>query len=227
MIDKLVKQTIYISLFVQIITSLLSLDGFRIQVDPNDKILQDILWIETMVQVIEGFFYTWVIYAIHDLDKVTPRRYIDWVITTPIMLFTTIVFFKYNEIKESGMLRSFTIREFYESNKENVHKIFTFNILMLACGFLGEIGYIDKKIGIPLGFFFFYQSFSLIYNEYAHKTELGKQLFNVLAFLWSMYGVSAMLPIKQKNINYNLLDIVAKNFYGLYIYYKIREVKLY
>ena len=51
---------------------------------------------------------------------------------------------------------------------------------MLACGFLGEIGYIDKKIGIPLGFFFFYQSFSLIYNEYAQKTELGKQLFNVL-----------------------------------------------
>ena len=30
--------------------------------------------------------------------------------------------------------------------------------------------------------------------------------------------------ILLKNISYNLLDIVAKNFYGLYLYYKILQI---
>ena len=91
---------------------------------------------------------------------------------------------------------------------------------------MGEIGVIDKRIGIPLGFVFFYKSFEIIYTEYAVKTELGKQLFNILAGLWSLYGISAMLPLQQKNIAYNMLDIVAKNFYGLYIYYKIKQLQI-
>jgi hypothetical protein len=34
------------------------------------------------------------------------------------------------------------------------------------------------------------------------------------------------LPVKEKNLCYNVLDIFAKNFYGLYIYYRIRELQL-
>jgi bacteriorhodopsin len=30
-----------------------------------------------------------------------------------------------------------------------------------------------------------------------------------------------MTPVVQKNISYNILDIIAKNFFGLYLYYKI------
>ena len=227
MIDKLVKQTIHFSLFIQVITTLLSLDGFSIKIPQQDFILKEILAIETIVQLVEGFFYTWIIFALNDLKKMTPRRYIDWSITTPIMLFSTIIFFKYNELKENGQMTNFTTYEFIKDNKENTIKIFIFNGLMLLCGFLGEIGVIDKRIGIPLGFVFFYKSFEIIYREYAVKTELGKQLFNILAGLWSLYGVSAMFPLQQKNIAYNMLDIVAKNFYGLYIYYKIKKLRIY
>tara|TARA_B100002019_G_C21049978_1_gene488761 strand:- start:39 stop:725 length:687 start_codon:yes stop_codon:yes gene_type:complete len=227
MIDKLVKQTIHFSLFIQVITTLVSLDGFSIKIPQQDFILKEILAIETIVQLVEGFFYTWIIFALNDLNKMTPRRYIDWTITTPIMLFSTIIFFKYNELKENGQMTNFTTYEFIQENRENMITIFIFNGLMLLCGFLGEIGVIDKRIGIPLGFVFFYKSFEIIYTEYAVKTELGKQLFNILAGLWSLYGVSAMLPLQQKNISYNMLDIVAKNFYGLYIYYKIKELRIY
>ena len=227
MIDKLVKQTIHFSLFIQVITTLVSLDGFSIKIPQQDFILKEILAIETIVQLVEGFFYTWIIFALNDLNKMTPRRYIDWTITTPIMLFSTIIFFKYNELKENGQMTNFTTYEFIQENRENMTTIFIFNGLMLLCGFLGEIGVIDKRIGIPLGFVFFYKSFEIIYREYAVKTELGKQLFNILAGLWSLYGVSAMLPLQQKNIAYNMLDIVAKNFYGLYIYYKIKELRIY
>lgn len=224
MLDKLVQQTIYISLFVQVITTVISLDGFSLKLLPRDKILQEVLWIETVVQLVEGLFYVWIIFSLKNLDRMTPRRYIDWSITTPIMLFSTIIFFKYNEIKHTG--RAFTAFEFYDENKENVQKIFFYNAMMLLCGFLGEAGYIDKKIVIPIGFVFFYLSFELVYREYGSKTEENKKLFTILATLWALYGFSAMLPVKPKNISYNMLDVVAKNFYGVYIYYKIRELSI-
>jgi hypothetical protein len=226
MIDKLVKKTIHFSLVIQILTTIISLDGFSMKLQPNDEILKDILWIETAVQFVEGFFYVWIIFALKDLNKMTPRRYIDWSITTPIMLLSTIIYFRYNELKENGTLQPFTAWEFYETNKENIQKMFIYNGFMLLFGFLSEINVIDKRIGIPLGFYFFYKSFSLIYNKYAIKTELGKQLFNVLLSLWSLYGFAAVLPVKQKNISYNILDVFSKNFYGLYIYYRIRQLQI-
>jgi len=226
MIHPQVETSIKISLFIQIITTLISLDGFQMKLSSNDEILKEILTIETIVQIIEGFFYVWIMLALHDMKKMTPRRYIDWSITTPIMLLSTIIYFKYNEYKEKQLNKYFTLGDFYTENKDNIHKIFIYNGLMLLCGFLGETGIIDKRIGIPLGFFFFYKSFNLIYYEYAIHSEMGQQLFNILLFLWSLYGVSAMLPVKEKNLCYNVLDIFAKNFYGLYIYYRIRELQL-
>ena len=225
-INAKVKKTIYLSLLIQFITTVVSLDGLNYELNEYDNVLKEILILEAIVQFVEGFFYVWVIVALKDLKIMTPRRYIDWTITTPIMLFSTIIFFKYNELKENGQMTNFTTYEFFRDNKENAIKIFIYNGLMLLCGFLGEIGVIDKRIGIPLGFAFFYKSFETIYTEYAVKTELGKQLFNILAGLWSLYGISAMLPLQQKNIAYNMLDIVAKNFYGLYIYYKIKQLQI-
>ena len=46
MVDKLVKQTITFSLWVQIITTVVSLDGFRYDVKPEDAILKEILLID-------------------------------------------------------------------------------------------------------------------------------------------------------------------------------------
>ena len=43
---------------------------------------------------------------------------------------------------------------------------------------------------------------------------------------WFMYGISAMFDPIRKNISYNMLDIVAKNFYGLFIYYKILQLRV-
>ena len=38
-------------------------------------------------------------------------------------------------------------------------------------------------------------------------------------------SVATSKIFKLKNISYNLLDIVAKNFYGLYLYYKILQAR--
>ncbi len=96
---------------------------------------------------------------------------------------------------------------------------------MLLFGYLGEVNILSKYISIPIGFLFFYKSFELIYYDYAIKTQIGKNLFTYMGTVWSLYGVAAMAPPNIKNMSYNLLDIVAKNFYGLYLYYKILQTK--
>jgi bacteriorhodopsin len=222
--NTLVSKTIYFSLVVQIITTIVSFGGLFVKIKDSDYVLKEILLLEGVVQIIESCFYIWVIFAIHNLKSVTPRRYIDWVFSTPIMLTSTIVFMKYQELKDKNLDTSFKMIDFLKDNKSNIFKIFIYNGLMLLCGFLGEAGVIDKRIGITLGFIFFYLSFDLIYKEYAKKSILGKKLFTFLLVVWGLYGVAAMTDIKTKNISYNILDIISKNFYGLFIYYKIVQM---
>ena len=217
--DKLVGKTIYFSLFVQVITTLVSVDGLRYDLNDRDKILKDILILETIVQIIEAIFYVWVVAALKDIDLMTPRRYIDWFITTPTMLLSTIIFMEY--LKNE---KTFTFKEFMNEHKINITLIFISNALMLALGYMGEIGKINKNSSVFGGFIPFMFSFYIIYENYAKHTELGFKLFIFLLTVWSLYGFAALLGTKNKNISYNLLDIVAKNFYGLFIYFYIRHI---
>ena len=221
--NKLVEKTIYVSLWVQFITTTLSLDGLNYELAIEDTILKDILVLEAFVQFVEAFFYIWVIYALKDLRKMTSRRYIDWFITTPTMLISTIIFMEYLRKKEAKE-NSLNFWEFSMNHKENIIKIVTYNFFMLVFGLLGELNIIDKKIGVSIGFVFFGLAFKLIYDEYAHYTEGGKKLFSFLVIVWSLYGISAMMPMIPKNACYNILDIIAKNFYGLFIYYYITTI---
>ena len=90
--------------------------------------------------------------------------------------------------------------------------------MMLLCGYLVENGKMEKYTGIGIGFIFLLISFGLIYREFAQHTELGKLLFFFMFFIWSLYGVAAIFPFYIKNISYNILDIFAKNFFGLFLY---------
>lgn len=222
---KIIKVVIYASLFVQILTTVISWKGMYIKLDKGDKVLNDILYIENIVQIIESLFYVWIISGINRLSSVTKRRYIDWMITTPMMLFTSIVFFYYQENLEKRRREEIDLVKFAKDNKDNIIKIFILNGLMLLFGYLGEESKINKNVAISIGFIFFGLSFNLIYHEYAKKSRIGKKLFYILFGLWSLYGVSAFFGIKFKNLSYSVLDIISKNFYGLYIYYIILKIK--
>ena len=220
--DKLVKRTVYLSLLMQFVTTAISLDGLNYTLRPEDLILRDILLLEAFVQFVEAGFYIWVILALKKLKLMTPRRYIDWFVTTPTMLISTIIFMEYETQKQQG--RSFTLTEFIRDHKRNILEIVSLNALMLLFGFLGEIGTLPTKISVPVGSVFFLASFYLVYTRYAQYTENGKKLFYFLGGVWSLYAVAACLNLHYKNTLYNLLDIVAKNFYGLFIYAYIRNV---
>ncbi len=221
--NHLVKETVYISLLMQLITTLISLDGLNYELLKRDKILHDILILEAIVQFVEAGFYIWVILALKDLKLMTPRRYVDWFVTTPTMLISTIIFMEYLKVKESGE-PEFTLRDFLTTHKVDVIIIASLNFLMLLFGYLGETGTLKNSQAVAIGSVFFVGSFKYIYDNYASKTEYGKALFWVLAFVWSLYAIAACLPIVEKNTMYNILDIFSKNFYGIFIYYYIRQV---
>ena len=225
MLNQTIKYTIYFSLFVQITTTILSLDGLKYTLDDKDKILRDILKLEAFVQFVETGFYVWVINSIKELDKITPRRYIDWYITTPTMLISTIIFMKYAKEKEENNEIEFW--DFLSKNKENIKTIVILNMGMLTCGLLAELGCSNKYFLVFIGFIFFAYLFKHIYEEYAVESEEGLKLFYFLTIVWGLYGVAALMSVTNKNIAYNLLDIVSKNFYGLFIYKKILQLKTY
>ena len=221
--EKHVKETIYISLLMQLITTLISLDGLNYNLIKQDEILHDILILEAFVQFVEAGFYIWVIVSLKDLPMMTPRRYVDWFFTTPTMLISTIIFMEYLRLKESGD-RILTMKDFLSENRHDIIKITLLNFGMLIFGYLGEINILSKHDSIFYGSVCFILAFQIIYDRYAYATKEGRLLFQVVFGIWSLYAVAAWQPIIRKNVMYNILDIFSKNFYGLFIYSYIRRV---
>ena len=92
---------------------------------------------------------------------------------------------------------------------------------MLLFGYLGELGVISKAAAFWLGTAALFGSFGTIYYEFAQQSEKTKRLFWIMFSIWSIYGVAAVLPYKIKNSMYNILDLFAKNFFGIFLSYVI------
>ena len=215
----LVKRTTEFSLLVQLITGLYSTLGLTINLDESDQILQQIMGLELIVQVIEfGFYIFFIVYF--NLESLATSRYFDWILSTPTMLFSMAAYFFYEEQKEKNSVEN-NLLDFTLTNKWPLLEIFFFNFCMLAFGYLGETKAIDYTTAFALGTACFARSFYVLYTEFAEKSVIGKQLYAILFVIWGLYGVAFLTPVVQKNISYNILDIIAKNFFGLYLYYKI------
>ena len=215
----LVKRTTEFSLLIQLITGIFSALGLSIKLDESDQILQQILGLELIVQIIEFGFYIFFV-SNFNLETLAASRYSDWVISTPTMLFSMAAYFFYEEQKEKNIVEN-NLLEFTLTKQWPLLDIFFFNFCMLVFGYLGETKVIDQYTAFALGTACFAYSFYILYTEFADKSVIGKQLFSILFVIWGLYGVAFLTPVVQKNISYNILDIIAKNFFGLYLYYKI------
>lgn len=242
----LVKESLTFSLYAQVITTLIGFLGLIYKLRPRDKILGEILTLETIVQVIEFCFYYWFSYIYRqsvDRTDIAKYRYYDWVFTTPIMLLNTVVYFEYNNRKNNKDNKDNTIRENYEEpcndtpltitgflsderNLWNVIWIGIYNFLMLLIGYLQEIHVVNIWVSTIVGFIFLGLSFEKIYSEYAVGSSSNMNVFWLMAVVWSLYGVAAALPPRYKNFMYNILDIFSKNFYGLYLVYIIYQMRV-
>ena len=213
--------TLVVSIIVQIITGIIEIGTFFVKVPPIYSIIRQLLLLELVVQFFEGSFYVWLAYNFTKVLNVTPKRYIDWFVTTPTMLITLMTYLIYlNTMVENKT----TELEFFTVLKENSNifiPVVLLNWLMLLFGYLGEMRIIPVLLGVFLGFIPFLLYYYIIYVNYVTENTNGYLLFWYFFFFWSMYGFVAVLPYYVKNAFYNILDLFAKNFFGIFLSYII------
>jgi len=225
----MVKTSTQLSVIVQLVIGVLTTRGVFFKVDPKHKILTQILILETIVQYIELAFYTYFLKNFDNmpLSKMAYIRYYDWFFTTPTMLISTIMYFKYEEYLEQNKSNNSEPLDFFKILKEDqslITDIVISNFGMLLFGYLGEKNKMDKKIAISIGFIFFANTFNMIYKNYAVKSVTGKKIFNIILPIWGLYGLGACLNDTYKNNMFNVLDIFAKNFFSLFVYNKLQSI---
>ena len=211
-----------LSLGVQTITGLFGLYGLTIPLAPKDAILKQVLGLEMIVQIIEFIFYIGFL-SVFNLTDLTRKRYYDWFLSTPVMLFTISLYFFYVNFIEGRDTKPIGITEFTITNLKQIIAFVLLNFLMLLFGYLAEVGIMDRTLAFVLGTGALCGSFGVIYQSYAKFSEKTRNIFWAMFGIWAMYGIAFLMPPVAKNLGYTALDIFAKNFFGLFLYYIINQ----
>jgi bacteriorhodopsin len=193
--------------------------------------VRHILNLETCISVIASYFYGLFIEQInktknynhsknnlleeknHDsvdalpLEKINNMRYYDWIITTPFMLLALSMLLGY-ENKIPVKIKPFLL-------------VLFFNLLMLGFGYSGETGLLNRNLASFMGFIFLFLTFGTIWRLFMTSiktTYQSKLIFWLYLGLWSLYGVFYHANEAIKLIGYNMLDLIAKAFVGIFFW---------
>lgn len=174
--------------------------------------VRHVLNLETAISVIAGYFYSTFVEKIKayetenkviDWSDITITRYIDWSMTTPLMLLVLCLVLSHN-IQKTVTLKVITA-------------IVVLNYIMLYLGYLGEVNVIDRFLSMILGFIPFIALFYLIFINYVAPKYVRTNyiLFSVFITVWALYGIVFMFNEEHKNIAMNTLDCISKCLVGL------------
>lgn len=173
--------------------------------------IRHILNLETSVSLVAGFvygiFYDMLQKKTLQLDKVTEFRYMDWAITTPMLLLVLLLFLNFDNRREVHFSVYFTV--------------LLLNYTMLIAGFLGETKTIDKNKAGAVGFIAYFAMITFIWYLFIHNNPRNSKnnlVFTVFTILWSFYGIAYYTDVKTKNLMYNTLDVMSKAMFGILIW---------
>lgn len=201
------------SLCIQAIVGFIDFVAINVEIKQDDEILKDLLKVELFVQIVEFVFYVWLIFYFKKSQNITPFRYVDWAITTPLMLISLSAFL--NHDGKPGRLSDFLTK-----HKDSIVKIVLLNASMLFFGLIGELRYLNKYVSTALGFIPFSLNFKFIKDTFLHSDDVSKIfIFYWFVAVWGMYGVFAVINYTIKNTGYNILDIFSKNVFGVFLAY--------
>lgn len=180
--------------------------------------VRHVMNLETCISIIAGYFYSVFITQIEGYGKedkpvdwadITKTRYIDWVCTTPMMLFTLCIVLGMNTKVKVPL--------------NVILSIIALNYSMLYVGYLGEINVLSRWTASFIGFVPFTIMFYIIYVVFVQPKNMfnNQLLYWVYCTVWSLYGTVYLLNEELKNITTNILDFIAKCFIGigLWVYY--------
>ena len=207
-----------------ILTGFESLDTFPKELLP----LKHILSIETCVTIIASIAYSFLTqsYTTHQNFDLTFYRYLDWFATTPLLLLSLIIYLSYLKNKDENNQTPETEDDTFNIilKDKKIIIIIALNFLMLVFGYMGETKLINYIIANILGFIPFIIMLYIIWKNYCHSSN--RNVFIAFSIIWSMYGIVYYFDNNNKNIGYNILDIIAKVGFGLLIWYKVIQYKL-
>ena len=179
--------------------------------------IRHIFNLETCVSVVAAYFYYLFIEKIKEYEsekkpinweEMTEIRYLDWAITTPLMLIVLCAALGYN-IKKTVHITTISL-------------IVILNYIMLYFGYLGETS-MDKVTAAGLSFVAFFAMYYVIFNHYIKpKYNVPNNIFyGLYLFVWTFYGVVYFLEEETKNLFFNALDVFSKTLIGigLWFYY--------
>lgn len=207
--DKLVKYTFYLTYAFLLTTGTIT---FIESMRTNIPKIRHILNLETCISVVAAFFYSQFMKRLEqggetiNYKQINETRYTDWAITTPIMLLVLVLAILYNT---GGSLNFFDFL-----------LILLFNYIMLASGYLGEIGKITKRQGVIIGFIGFILLYGFIYAKYMTRKYIfdNQMIFWAFVILWAIYGLIYEADEQKRNVGYNILDLFSKCFVGIFFW---------
>ena len=213
----MIFETGLFSIFIQMVVNVIEGWGLSMKVKPEDEIFRDLLKVEFAVEVIELVFYIILIVFFRELTGViTPFRYIDWGFTTPLLLVSLMAYMRSGQGSEPVRLI-----DFVQNNVGSIILVWTLNFAMLLSGLIGELGLLSATVTTAIGFVPFAAYFGYIYENFvptvAEDTDYKRMLFFWFLGAWALYGLFALLNYTAKNVSYNILDLIAKNFFGVFL----------
>jgi len=208
MSEKLVEYSFYLTYAFLVTTGTITfIESIRTK---NDS-MRHILNLETCISIVAAFFYSNFVKEFNkeniNYKNINLNRYVDWAITTPIMLLVLILAFKYNNTNKAQV--KFT----------DYLIILALNYGMLGSGYMGDLEKIGRIPATIIGFIFFGGLYLFMYNTYLRqKNNTNHILYGSFFVLWSLYGVFYQMEQKSRNIGYNILDLFSKCFVGIYFW---------
>ena len=217
----------------------------RFNEQKRDPSIVSALQIETAVSLIAGFVYFYIFRetTVGNFTNVLTFRYVDWFVTTPLMLFSFTLF------SESHIRSKGNKNEEYLILYQWLPLVIAANWVMLITGYASErmriqangqwdavsgslfaIGFVAFAATI-LGLFFVNEDAILLYTKYDDaRNQISNELlwvFIIFTVLWALYGVFSALKDGNvaKFIGYNGLDVLSKTFFGLYLWFKASNIR--
>lgn len=223
--DFIVKDSLKLSFFVQIITLIIGLFViFFTNIAESSTLLREALILENFVQIIEGSFYIWFIYFYTknvDKEDIASYRYYDWFFSTPLMIISTVAYFHHNNTKLNSVGINTNLLNFISNDIQKIGELLFYNFNMLFIGYLQELKLISLAVSTIFGFLFFGLLFYKMFIYYVKNNSVNYTIFYLMFFIWALYGIAALYKNKIKNASYNILDVFSKNFFGLFLAYLV------
>jgi bacteriorhodopsin len=208
-VDTYIKTLFRTTLAILLVTVVVTFIGSITSKNPN---IRNAFTLECAIATVASYFYTTFLNKLNDENfswaSINEARYVDWAITTPLMLLALCTVLAESSGKKITFVTAISI--------------LLLDWAMLFMGYLGETGKMTRLVANISGFIPFIALFTMIHIQFVGSGSA--LLYWYYLVIWTLYGLVYFLPNLRKNLIYNVLDLVAKAFVGIGLWFNYSKI---